>query len=118
MHEMSIALEVIEIVKASLPPEPPRVRVEKVNLQVGKLSAIVPRSLHFCYEIAVRDTPLAGSRLEIEEIPVVARCNGCGFDWTLEKPAFKCPACAGTDIAVLSGRELDIVSIEIEEQDR
>ena len=117
MHEMSIALEVIEIVKASLPPEPPRVRVERVNLQVGKLSAVVPQSLHFCYEIAVRDTPLAGSRLEIEEIPVLARCNGCGFDWVLERPAFKGPEGGGTDIEVLSGRELDVVSIEIEEQD-
>ncbi len=117
MHEMSIALEIIEIVKASLPPEPPVVRVERVNLQVGKMSAIVPRSLHFCYEIAVRDTPLAGSRLEIEEVPVVARCNGCGCDWVLESPAFKCPECGGTDIEILSGRELDIVSIEIQEQD-
>ncbi len=117
MHEMSIALEVIEIVKASLPAGAARVRVEKVNLQVGKMSAIVPRSLHFCYEIAVRNTPLAGSRLEIEEIPVVARCNGCGYEWVLESPAFQCPECDGTDIEMLSGRELDIVSIEIEEQD-
>lgn len=117
MHEMSIALEVIDIVKASLPADMPNARVEKVNLQVGKLSAIVPESLRFCYEIATRKTPLAGSRLDIEEIPVVARCSDCDHDWTLEKPAFRCPACGGSRIELLSGRELDIISIEIEDQD-
>ena len=58
MHEMGIALEIIDIVKASLPADMPKARVEKVNLQVGKLSAIVPQSLRFCYEIATRRNPL------------------------------------------------------------
>ena len=48
---------------------------------------------------------------------MVARCSNCGNEWTLETPAFTCPACDSGRIELLSGRELDIISIEIEDQD-
>jgi hydrogenase nickel incorporation protein HypA/HybF len=47
---------------------------------------------------------------------VVARCHQCGNQWTIETPVFRCPACDGTRIEVVSGRELDIRSIELEEK--
>jgi hydrogenase nickel incorporation protein HypA/HybF len=114
MHEMGVAMQIIEIAAASIPKNvTPRGRVERVNLKVGKLSAIVADSLRFCFEIAAVDTPLAGAELNIDEIPVVARCDQCRFEWTIDNPVFTCPKCASGDIEVLSGRELDIESIEI-----
>ncbi|MCP4745525.1 MAG: hydrogenase maturation nickel metallochaperone HypA, partial [Desulfobacteraceae bacterium] len=44
MHEMGIALEIIEIVRAYIPKDQPSAKVRKINLNVGKLSAIVPDS--------------------------------------------------------------------------
>ena len=113
MHEMGIALQIIEIAAASIPEDVKGVKVERVNLKIGKLSAIVPDSLIFCYDVASRDTPLAGSRLHIEEIPVVARCRDCQTEWTISGPAFTCPGCSSGAIEIVSGRELDIESIEI-----
>ena len=117
MHEMGIALEIIDIVKSSIPPDTPNARVVKVHLQVGRLSAIVPESLRFCFEIAARDTPLAGAELNIEEIPVVALCKDCQHRWTITGPAFSCENCESGSIELLSGRELDIRSIEIAEEE-
>ncbi|MEJ5360248.1 MAG: hydrogenase maturation nickel metallochaperone HypA [Desulfobacterales bacterium] len=113
MHEMGIALEILEITQASIPADLPTARVARVNLRVGKLSAVVPESLRFCFEIAARETPLAGAELAIEEIPVSARCRACGERWTVTEPVFLCQACGGGDLEILSGRELDIVSIEV-----
>jgi hydrogenase nickel incorporation protein HypA/HybF len=113
---MGIALQIIDIATASIPPHLAGVQVTRVNLKVGKLSAVIPENLRFCFDVAVGDTPLAGARLHIEEIPVTARCNECGHHWTLAEPAFACPACTGAAIKVLSGRELDIESIEINEE--
>ena len=117
MHEMGLALEIIDIAAASIPAELAGARVERINLTVGRMSAVVPASLRFCFEIAARDTALAGAELAIEEVPVVARCRSCGHQWQVEQPAFRCPACDGTEIEIVSGRELDIRSIEIEEKD-
>ena len=113
MHEMGIAMQIVEIAAASIPKGMENVKVDKVNLKVGKLSAIVPESLKFCFEIVAKDTPISGAKLIIEEVPVVARCNECSAEWTITGPVFTCIKCNSGSIQILSGRELDIVSIEI-----
>ena len=113
MHEMGIALEIIDIASASIPPSDVPVRVEKVNLKVGKMAAIVADSLRFCFEIAAKDGPLAGAVLQIEEIPVRARCKQCDAEWTIHEPVFQCQQCGSGQIDIISGRELNIESIEI-----
>ena len=115
MHEMGIATEIVRIVIDSIPPDMTDPKVACVNLKVGKLAAVVPQSLLFCYEIAAKETPAEGSRLNIEEIAVSARCNSCGESWEFSEPVFQCPKCSGTKVEMLSGRELDIESIELEE---
>ncbi|MFP3980328.1 MAG: hydrogenase maturation nickel metallochaperone HypA [Desulfobacterales bacterium] len=115
MHEMGIALQVIDIATAAIPPEMRGCRVERVNLRIGKLSAVVVDSLNFCLEIATRDTPLAEAVFSIEEIPVVAQCRECGHEWQVARAVFKCPQCGSGNLEMISGRELDVVSIDIEE---
>ena len=118
MHEMGIALQIIEIATASIPPDMRAARVERVNLKIGKLSAVVPDSLRFCFDIVSKETPLAGAALAIEETPVVARCKECDARWSIAEPVFTCRACGSGSLEILSGRELDIVSIEIAQEER
>ncbi|MFP4446044.1 MAG: hydrogenase maturation nickel metallochaperone HypA [Desulfosudaceae bacterium] len=115
MHEMGIALQIIDIATAAIPPERQPCQVEKVHLKIGKLSAVVVSSLTFCLEIATRETPLEKAAISIEEVPVVARCRECGHEWQIEQAVFTCPACASGSLAIISGRELEVTSIEIEE---
>ncbi len=117
MHEMGIALQIIEIAAASIPESEIPVKVEKVNLKVGKLAAIVPDSLRFCFEIAAKDSLLAGAALHIEEIPVRARCKDCDVEWTIHEPVFKCQQCSSGQLDIISGRELNIESIEIADEE-
>ncbi|MCP3953821.1 MAG: hydrogenase maturation nickel metallochaperone HypA [Desulfobacterales bacterium] len=117
MHEMGIAMEIIEIAEASIPAGMDAVQVERVNLRVGKLSAIVPDSLTFCFGVAIKDTRLEGATLNIEQVPVVAMCKDCDAKWTIEEPAFNCPECQSGSIELISGKELDILSIEILDED-
>jgi hydrogenase nickel incorporation protein HypA/HybF len=113
MHEMGIAIQIIDIAKSSIPENLKGEPVQRVNIAVGKLSAIVPSSLKFCFDIAIKDTPLEGATLHIEELPVTLQCKNCNNKWAAEQPMFKCEKCDNTDVEMLSGRELDIVSIEL-----
>lgn len=117
MHEMGIAMQIVEIAVNSIPVNFQGKSVETVNLKVGKLSAIVPDSLQFCYDIVIRETLLAGSKLNIEEIPVKARCRECHFEWTIDGPEFICKNCQSGAIDIIAGRELDIESIEIADRE-
>jgi hydrogenase nickel incorporation protein HypA/HybF len=117
MHEMGIALEVIDIVQASIPADTANARVKRVNLKVGKLSAVVASSLRFCFDVSVKGTALENAELNIQEVPVTARCEDCRHQWDIDQPVFRCPDCNSSRIEMLSGRELDIESIEIEDED-
>jgi hydrogenase nickel incorporation protein HypA/HybF len=117
MHEMGIAMQIIEISIASIPADLKNAQIKKVNLKVGKLAAVVPESLHFCFQIAAQDTPLCDAQLNIEEIPLKIRCTDCNVEWIAHEPVFVCRKCNGTSVEMLSGRELDITSIEVVDKD-
>lgn len=117
MHEMGIAMEIIDIAKASVPADMHGARIERINLQVGKLSAVVVDSLRFCFDLAVKETPLDGTELVVEELDVVVRCKQCQAQWTVTEPVFTCRECQSGDIDIITGRELEIKSIEIEDKE-
>lgn len=114
MHEMGIATEIVRIVEASIPPDMTGSKVTRIRLKVGQLSAVVPSSLRFCFDVASKKTPAEGAELDIIEIPVSAHCDQCGYQWELEQPVFSCPKCESGAVKVMTGRELDIDTIEIE----
>lgn len=117
MHEMGIAIQIVEIATASIPVDLENVRVERINLKVGKLAAVVPENLRFCFQIAAQDTPLRNAELNIVEIQVVVTCKDCDSQWTITEPVFQCRTCNSSSVEVISGRELDISSIEIVDED-
>jgi hydrogenase nickel incorporation protein HypA/HybF len=87
-----------------------------VLLRVGVLSGIMEDPLQFCWGLATQGTVLAGSDLVIERVPVTVRCRPCGDDVALDgAQSFRCPRCGTLSLEVLKGRELEIVSLEVEE---
>ena len=66
MHELSIALSIIEGVTEEL-QERGAPKLHAVHLQLGNRSGVVRESLLFAYDVACEGTPLAGSRLVIAE---------------------------------------------------
>ncbi|MFH2100310.1 MAG: hydrogenase maturation nickel metallochaperone HypA [Pseudomonadota bacterium] len=113
---MGIAMQIVDIVRQAIPPQMKDVSVEAVNLKLGKLTAVVPESLRFCFTVVTKDTSLEGAKLHIEELPIVVQCRGCGFHSTIDTPEFKCAQCGGPDLDILSGRELTVSTIEMAEE--
>lgn len=115
MHELSIVSSVVESVTETL-EKYPGARVIEVRLKVGALAAVIEDSLQFCYGIAIEDTPLAGSRLVVNLVPVSVHCAACGADGPIESlRSFRCPSCGEPASDIRHGRELEIEAIEIEE---
>ncbi len=113
MHEMSIALEVVEQVERAAVDHPAGAgTVESVRLRVGELAGVVADALGFSFSLACEGTRLEGASLETESVPGRARCVPCGNAWpTGMPPRLCCPDCRGGDCELLSGRELQIVSV-------
>lgn len=114
MHEMSIAQNIVEIVEEILQGQDGST-VSKVFVKIGELVAVIPESLEFCYSAITTGTKLEKSKLVIEEIPVQVRCKKCEKLFRVKQFVFRCPNCNGTDLETISGRELTISEIEVDE---
>jgi len=113
MHELSIALGIVEAAQEEA--ERLHARVSAVHLRVGALSGVVPEALHSSYEMACADTPMAGSKLVIEEVPVVVYCPRCDASRPLASiQLFCCSECGTPTGDVRQGKELDLVALEVE----
>jgi hydrogenase nickel incorporation protein HypA/HybF len=115
MHELSIAQNIMEIVLKHVPDE---VRIRSIKVAVGRLSGVIPESLEFCFGSVIDDTPLDGAQLEIERIPVKARCSTCNEMFTKDDDTvYICPACGSTDLEFITGTELKVVEVAIAEDE-
>jgi len=119
MHELSIAHGlVVAACEALSRCEPAPAGVRSVLIRIGALSGVVPTALEFCYGLTVEGTPLAGSRLVVEEQPVVVFCPRCQENRSLEDSSrFRCPICNAPTPRLVHGRELELVSMELIDND-
>jgi hydrogenase nickel incorporation protein HypA/HybF len=113
VHELSIAHGIVEVVTEAARAAGAQT-VTAVHLRIGKLAGVEAGALEFSYELVTEGTMLAGSRLVIEELPVVIYCATCRADQTLPGvQRFRCPVCDTPSGEIRQGRELDVASIEI-----
>jgi hydrogenase nickel incorporation protein HypA/HybF len=113
MHELSIAMNLIEgVLEESV--KRGGLRVEAVHLKIGALAGVDKGALTFSYGIACQGTPLEGSRLVIDEVPITLHCPMCGQDHTPESLLqLRCPQCETPAQDLIHGREIEITALEV-----
>ena len=114
MHELTIVEALLSSVQQELHSRP-GASVRTVRVCIGSLRLVEPEALRFCYEAAVQDTPLAGSRLEIQSIDAAARCDVCSLEFPVGDSWFECPRCHSISAQLLRGDELTLASLEIQQ---
>lgn len=110
MHELGVVIEVAKTVE-EFAKEHGVTRIEKIVLQIGELSSMVPKYIEECYPAAVDGTMLEGTALEIEILPGNGRCRRCGAVYNLLEHNGFCPQCAVRDFEMLCGKEFMIKEI-------
>jgi hydrogenase nickel incorporation protein HypA/HybF len=111
MHELAIASSVVEIACRHAGDR----RVARVELRVGHLRQVVPDALTFSFELVAQGTVVEGADLVIQSVPAVGACRGCGTYTELRAFPLQCAACGGFELDIVAGEELDVESLEVEE---
>ena len=112
MHELSVSNAILDTALRHAAGR----RVTVVEVSAGALRQVVPESLRFYWDIVTRDTDCQGSRLDLHEIEARVRCDACGESWTLDVPVFRCGSCGSAQVEVVTGNELCVESIDVEEE--
>jgi hydrogenase nickel incorporation protein HypA/HybF len=114
MHELSIAQSIVEAVEAKA-TECNAAHVKSVRLKIGEASSIVIDSLTFCFEMLTSlDPTLTGAQLLIDTVPHLAHCHHCDKEFAVVNFVAQCPTCQEWSSEIISGTELQILEMEIE----
>ena len=113
---MGIANSILEAVQKEA-RRYPGTRATKVGIRVGTLAAIDQDALRFCFEVLARDTALEGLQLEIELCLRQHRCNDCNRTFIVRDYDFRCPKCQNVTAQCVSGDELELAFVEVEEDE-
>ena len=114
VHELSIAMSLVDIACEELPRLGDGARIIALRVRLGPLSGVVKESLLFSFDVAANGSPLEGARLEVEDVPITAYCERCEAvrELSLTRPSC-CPVCDGHVPDITSGRELQLVALEV-----
>ncbi len=115
MHELSIALAILDVVNEEVGARPAS-SVRVVYLKLGALSGVVKQALLSAYELAREGSELATSRLEVEEVAIQIQCETCDEVRPVRSPLeLICKVCGAPASRVVAGQELEISALEFEE---
>lgn len=108
MHELSIAQFAVDACAERAEGG----RVVRVTLEIGRLAAVLPDALRFCFDVCARDTPLEGAALDIVELPARGICRACHRVIKFDDLPALCP-CGSYDVEIVAGEELRVRDMEV-----
>ena len=111
MHELGVISAMVNTIEEII-HEQGCTEVQKIVLEVGELSGIVPHYMEVCYPAAVYKTFMEGSTLELETIPGIVRCKDCAREFRAVEHEFTCPNCGSQNMEILSGNDVLIREIQ------
>ncbi len=114
MHELGIATSVLQAARREAQRHP-GARLRKVKVRVGELSGVNPEALSFCFEVLARESNLGPLELEIESCRRRQRCPTCAQTFTVANYDLSCPQCGTAETEFVSGDELELASLEMED---
>jgi hydrogenase nickel incorporation protein HypA/HybF len=115
MHELSIAVSMLDV--AAEEAERLGVDVVAIRLKLGPLSGVVKEALLSAFELARTQSAMPEASLVIEETPIIVFCPKC----EAERPPVSiqemvCSICGTPTPKVVSGREMEVVALEVRDR--
>jgi len=117
MHEMSIAMNIIELASKAARTEGAG-HIKDIELEIGTMAGVFIESLEFCFEAASRSTLAEGATLTIHVIPAKGRCTDCNKISDVTSLTSQCPHCGAylLSLSLISGKDMKIKAITINEE--
>ncbi|MBC8343067.1 MAG: hydrogenase maturation nickel metallochaperone HypA [Bacteroidetes bacterium] len=113
MHELSIAMNIIEIAEEEAKKSGAK-KIVSIELAVGKLSGVVYEALDFALQEAIKNTMLEKAEIMINQLEGKAVCLKCLHHFQLENLYEVCPECKHPLCSIIQGKELKINSLLVD----
>jgi len=122
MHEFSLASEIWSSVAKAASAHGGRVKA--IKLELGVLNLLADEQITFWIGMLAEQSGSPGVEVHITHLPARVRCHSCGMESETPLPegeldhyllpTLTCPVCASGEVEVTGGREVRVVSAEVE----
>jgi hydrogenase nickel incorporation protein HypA/HybF len=110
MHELSLALEVIDLVQREADKHGVSA-IREIEIEVGDLSGVEAEPFQSALEMMVRDTILENATILLNRSPGNGHCSACDLDFIMRQRLDSCPECQCFPSKVWGGDEFRVISI-------
>lgn len=114
VHELAICQGLIRAVD-DLAARNGAGRVRSVQLEIGPLSGVEAPLLERAWSVARLGTIAEEAPLKVTLMPIIVRCAECEHQGEARINRLLCPACGSWRVTILSGGELRLTSIDIDD---
>jgi signal transduction histidine kinase len=114
MHEFALAQDIVDTIRKEVTEDLEKILV--INIDVGAFSGVVVDSLDFGLRAILPGGSNGSINITINTVPTVAACE-CGNKYNVQDIFESCPACQSYDRKLISGTDIIIKSVEIDEPD-
>lgn len=121
MHEMPYTQAILEMAVKEAGGKP----IRTIYLRIGALSAIVPASMEYFFDVLKKGTDAEGAALVFEIAPITLTCRNCGREMelpytptmnprqTLAAAYAKGCSCGQKDLKLTGGLSCDMTGIAV-----
>jgi hydrogenase nickel incorporation protein HypA/HybF len=89
--------------------------INTINIEVGDYLKVIDEFLLSAFDALKMEHPLIkNTKLTITSKHSVAKCMSCNTEWSFEESPYICPDCADSNMSIIDGHELKIVSMDVE----
>lgn len=114
MHEEGIARKILEAGRA----EAARLagaRLARIGVRVGAFTGVDLEALDAALTEIRAGTDLEKVAIDMRHCPGRCRCMSCGYEFETALSNQPCPKCAGEQVEVIGGNELELSFVEVGE---
>ncbi len=113
MHELSIAVNILDIVNEEA-IKAKSTSITEIEIEIGSMSGVVIEALVFALEEAVKNTKLCKAKFKFIETKAEATCSKCDNHFDVDDFFAVCPKCGSFETDIIKGKELKIKKIILE----
>lgn len=113
MHELSMAMSLVEQITQIMGNEGAS-KLHSITLAIGKYSGVEKEAFEFAFSIAAEGSPAENAKLIIIQTEMTVKCRDCGVESVNDVPLAKCGKCSSLNVEIISGKEFNIKSMEVE----
>ncbi|MEI7723899.1 MAG: hydrogenase maturation nickel metallochaperone HypA [Bacteroidota bacterium] len=110
MHELSLALEVIELAQREAVKRGVFL-IQEIQIEVGDLSGVEGDAFQSALELIVKGTILNDSVINLIRTPGKGKCSACNLEFEMKNRLDQCPECRCFPSEINGGKEFRVLAL-------